>query len=326
MIICRTPMRMSFVGGGSDMECFYRRCGGAVVSMAINKYMYINVNKKFTEGVRASYSCTEEVETASEVRHPLIRSALEVLGIASGVEIASMADVQKGTGLGSSSAFTVCLLHALSAFKGEPVSFEDLAQKACRVEIDMCNEPIGKQDQYAAAFGGLNHIVFHPNGRVSVNPIDCPPGVMEKFLNHILVFYTGASRGASSVLKSQQENIKNDTGTENHIADMAALCNPFIIALQGSNIARLGEIMHENWILKRKVANIITTDAIDAWYATAIDAGAIGGKLLGAGNGGFLMFLAPPERHSAIRSALRNLSHMPIGFEKHGSQIIYCDQ
>jgi D-glycero-alpha-D-manno-heptose-7-phosphate kinase len=323
MIISRTPLRMSFVGGGSDLPVFYRRFGGAVVSTAINQFVYITVNPKFDERIRVSYSRTEEARSVDRIKHPLVREGLKLLGIAGGVEITSVADIPgKGSGLGSSSSFTVGLLHALHAYAERHASAEQLAREACEIEIERCGEPIGKQDQYAAAFGGLNFIEFDTNDAVRVEPIICRRETIEEVQRHTVVFYTGITRSASAILKHQQAVLASERKKQNVTRQMVELARTLRTELQQNRAASVGEIIHEGWMLKRSIADDISSKTIDDWYGRARKAGAVGGKLLGAGTGGFLMFYAPPERHEAIEAALK-LRRMNFRFEPQGSRIIF---
>jgi D-glycero-alpha-D-manno-heptose-7-phosphate kinase len=324
MIISRTPLRMSFVGGGSDLPAYYRRFGGAVVSTALNKYVYVTVNPKFDHRIRVSYSQTEEVATVGRIRHPLVRESMKLLGISGGLEITSVADIpSRGTGLGSSSAFTVGLLHALHASMGRYASAEQLAREACRIEIERCGEPIGRQDQYAAAYGGLKFIQFHPDDTVTVNPIVCRKGTLDRLQENLLVFYTGISRQASPILRTQQATVAAETSKQEMLQKMVQLAHTLRGELQKNNLDAFGEIIHANWELKRRLAPDITTARIDRWYAAARRRGAIGGKLLGAGSGGFLMFYAPRRRHDAIARALPDLRRVDLAFEREGSKIIF---
>jgi D-glycero-alpha-D-manno-heptose-7-phosphate kinase len=327
MIISRTPLRMSFVGGGSDLPVFYRRHGGAVVSTAINQCVYITVNKKFDDRIRVSYSRTEEARSVARIKHPLVREAMQLLGIAGGVEITSVADIPgKGTGLGSSSSFTVGLLHALHAYAGRYTGAEQLASEACAIELERCGDPIGKQDQYAAAFGGLNFIEFLPDDSVSVHPILCQRDTLQRLQAHLLVFYTGVTRSAAAILKQQQAAVAGERKKQKVLLRMVELAREVRRELQANRVSGLGEAIHEGWVLKRGLAGGITTPQIDAWYEKARGAGAIGGKLLGAGTGGFLLFYAPPERHEAIGLALASLRRMDFKFEPQGSRIIFVHQ
>jgi D-glycero-alpha-D-manno-heptose-7-phosphate kinase len=324
MIISKTPMRMSFVGGGSDLSSFYRLHGGAVVSTAIDKYMYITVNQKFDSGIRASYSQTEEVDAAHQIKHPLIRAGLNLVGIEGGIELASMADIpSRGTGLGSSSSFTVGLLHALYGFKHRYVSDEQLAAESSHIEIEICGDPIGKQDQYAAAYGGLNYIRFHPDDSVSVDPIICNAETLQRLQDHIVVFYTGRSREASELLAEQSRKTASEKRVQQTLIKMVNLAEDLKRELEHDNLDAFGEILHENWNLKKTLVDGISDGEIDDWYETARRAGALGGKLLGAGRGGFMMFFAPPERHAAIVHALPGLREVRFRFDNNGSQIIF---
>ena len=324
MIISKTPMRMSFVGGGSDLPSFYREHGGAVVSTAIDKYMYITVNRKFDSGIRASYSQTEEVESAHQIKHPLIRAGLKLTGIEGGIEVAAMADIpSRGTGLGSSSSFTVGLLHALYGFKNQYASAEKLASEACHIEIDVCGDPIGKQDQYAAAYGGLNYIRFHPDETVSVDPILCSAETVRRLQDHTLVFFTGRSRSASELLAEQSKKTASDRRTQETLLRMVALAADMKRELERGNVDAFGEILHENWMHKKTLVDGISDGEIDGWYESARRAGASGGKLLGAGRGGFLMVFAPPECHAAIAHVLPGLREVSFRFDRNGSQIIF---
>lgn len=324
MIISRTPLRMSFVGGGSDLAVFYRKFGGAVVSTAINQFVYITVNKKFDEKIRVSYSKTEEARTVDRIKHPLVREAMKLLKIDGGLEITSVADIPgRGSGLGSSSSFTVGLLHALHAYAERYAGAEQLAQEACEIEIGRCGEPIGKQDQYAAAYGGLNFIQFHEDDSVSVEPILCKRETLRTIQDHILVFYTGITRSASDVLKHQQSAVASEKKKQAVMRKMVALAEQMKSELQRNRAGAFGEIIHEGWLLKKSLTSGISTDAIDGWYAKARKAGAVGGKLLGAGAGGFLMFYAPPEKHEAITQSLGKLRRMDFKFEPQGSRILF---
>jgi D-glycero-alpha-D-manno-heptose-7-phosphate kinase len=324
MIISRTPLRMSFVGGGSDLPAFYRKHGGAVVSTAINQFVYITVNKKFDQKIRVSYSKTEEARTVDKIKHPLVRESMKLLGLDGGMEITSVADIPaRGSGLGSSSTFTVGLLHALHAYAERYASAEQLAQEACKIEIERCGEPIGKQDQYAAAFGGLNFIEFNPDDSVSVEPILCKRETIQRLQENLVVFYTGIVRSASGILKNQQAQVLADKSKQKMLCRMVGLARELKSELQKNNLDAFGEIIHANWELKRRITGEISSSQIDQWYQTARQHGAVGGKLLGAGSGGFLMFYAPPERHEEIAASLDPLRPIRLRFEPQGSRIIF---
>ncbi len=327
MIISRTPLRISFAGGGSDLPAFYENEPGAVISTAINKYIYININRKFDHKIRASYSVTEIVDTPEELRHELIREALALTGLSRGIEITSISDVHSyGTGLGSSSAYTVGLLNSLYAYQGRHAGAERLAREACTIEIDRCKKPIGKQDQYIAAYGGLQHIRFNPDGSVFVDPVICKLATKKTLERRLLMLYTGITRSADDILTEQKVNTQRDSGKRNTLREMTALAGVLREALQEDQLDRFGEILHEAWMLKRGMASGISSGQIDDWYSTARANGALGGKLLGAGGGGFLLMYAPEERHADIITALSGLEAMPFRFEPQGSKIIFVEE
>ncbi len=324
MIISRTPLRVSFLGGGSDLPAYYCRHGGAVLSAAIDHSVYITVSRKFDDAVRVSYSRTEEVAHASQIEHPLVRESLALLGIEGGIEITSVADIPaKGTGLGSSSSFTVGLLNALHAYCGRHATAADLARDSCQIEIERCGEPIGKQDQYAAAFGGFNFIRFHPDESVEVKKVICTPRVIADLQSRLLFFYTGVTRSASALLQQQSVEMAAPGVKSDAMGEMVRLAETAYADLCAARIDALGTMLHQAWQIKKQMTDGITNTLIDAAYQAAIDAGAEGGKLLGAGGGGFLMFLAPPERHDSIRRALRALRETPFRFAPQGSSIIF---
>lgn len=324
MIISRTPFRISFMGGGTDLPSFFKEEEGAVVSTTINKYMHITVNHRFDKSYRLSYSKTEIVEKIAEVEHPILRAVLSRHAPAqTGLEIISMADLPAGTGLGSSSSFTVGLLHALKSFLGEKQSAEDLAREACRIEIEELKEPIGKQDQYSAAYGGLRHIRFLPDGSVHSEPVITTPATLEKLENHMMIFFTGFARSASEILKEQSAN----TGAKKSgLREMKMLAGEFkkILEANGS-VDALGRLLHQGWMIKKSLASKISSNQIDEWYQIGLKAGASGGKILGAGGGGFLLFLCSPENQPKVRDALRDLRLVPMKLERLGSRIIFVD-
>jgi D-glycero-alpha-D-manno-heptose-7-phosphate kinase len=324
MIISRTPLRMSFVGGGSDLPDFYRVHGGAVLSTAIDKYVFVTANRKFDDGVRVAYSETEEVASAAAVKHPLVRAAMGLVGLGGGVEITTVADIpSRGTGLGSSSSFTVAVLQALYAFTGRHVSLPRLAEEACRIEIDICGEPIGKQDQYAAAVGGLNLIEFNPDDTVAITPVICRRETVQQLQSSLLMLYTGITRSASDVLRSQAAAVAGSADKVQVLRRMVDLTHVLRHEIEANNIEAFGSLLHENWELKKSLTGKISTSLIDDWYDTARRHGATGGKILGAGAGGFLLLSAPPERHAAICHALPDLRPIPFAFERQGSQVIF---
>jgi D-glycero-alpha-D-manno-heptose-7-phosphate kinase len=323
MIISQTPLRMSFAGGGSDLPAFYRKYGGAVVSTTINKYVYVGVNTKFDKAIRVSYSKTEEVESVDQIEHKLVREVLRYLNIDGGIEITSVADIPShGTGLGSSSSFTVGLLHALYAHRCKYVCREQLGDESCRIEIERCGERIGKQDQYAAAFGGLNFIRFEADDSVTVTPILCSREFLDRLERSIIVFYSGLTRRAQGILATQSDAMDNELCKQKLVQRMVLLAHELRDELQRNNLDAFGEILHANWMLKRELGANISSPEIDSWYERARRAGASGGKLLGAGAGGFIAFCAPPDLHDSIAAALPELRRVPVRFEPHGSRII----
>ena len=323
MIVSKTPLRMSFVGGGSDLPAYYREEAGAVLSTSIDKYMYICVNKKFDGRIRVNYTRTEDVEHRTQVEHPLVREALELVGIQGGIEIGSMADIpSKGSGLGSSSSYTVGLLNALYAYRNQFSSKEKLAHQACEIEICRCGEPIGKQDQYAAAYGGLNLIRFHPDDSVSVDPVICKPALLEKMEDSTLVFFTGRTRSASAVLANQSAAMQK-SDRRSLMRRMVQLAFEMKEQLEAGMLDHVGDLLHENWRLKSQLTAGVTDPQIDDWYAKGIANGAQGGKLLGAGNGGFIMFYAPKELHPTITNALTELEPVRFRFDRTGAQIVF---
>jgi D-glycero-alpha-D-manno-heptose-7-phosphate kinase len=322
MIITQTPLRMSFAGGGSDLPSFYRQFGGAVVSTAIDKYVYINVNKKFDNWIRVSYSRTEEVESVDQIEHRVVRAALQKLKITGGLEITSVADIpSRGTGLGSSSSFAVGLLLALHAYQSRYISPGDLAEEGCTLEIDLCEERIGKQDQYAAAFGGLNFFRFEPDDTVLVEPILCSGETLLQLQSSFVTFYTGKTRPAGSILSEQSQQAESNKTTQDLLRRMTRLAYELRTELNRGHIEALGQILDEGWRLKREVHPGVSSAVIDDWYTAGKRAGALGGKLLGAGGGGFLTFFARPERHGEIEKAV-GLRRVEMGLERSGSRVL----
>jgi D-glycero-alpha-D-manno-heptose-7-phosphate kinase len=326
VIISRTPLRISFVGGGSDLPAFYRHEPGAVVSTAIDKYIYITVNPKFDKQIRASYSRTEIVKTVDELYHELIREALKEVGIAGGIEITSISDIpSQGTGLGSSSTYTVGVLNALYAYLGIYAGAERLAREACEIEIERCKRILGKQDQYITAYGGFRFIQFNPDESVFIDPIICQPKTRHALASGLLLFYTGKTRSSGEILEKQSANTATDPEKKALLREMAALAHQLRQSLQEDDLLTFGETLHAGWEAKRCLVSGISTPQIDDWYERARKSGAIGGKILGAGGGGFLLLYAPPERHEAICRALPELRPIPFRFEQQGSKIIYVE-
>ncbi|MBF0175317.1 MAG: GHMP kinase [Magnetococcales bacterium] len=319
MIITRTPLRVSFAGGGSDMRDYYAaRPYGAVVSATIQSYMYIVVHPYFHDKIRIKYSKTEDVDCIDEIRHPLVREALRKVKLGAGVEIASFSDVPAGTGLGSSSAFTVGLLHALYAFQGEAVTPDRLAAEACQIEIDRLKEPIGKQDQYASAFGGVNYIRFARDETVHVAPVSLDQEGLRSLEEKLCLYYIGNDRAAGTILAEQRQNL--------HKPDKMA-CMDKITALADQlrdhfhlwQVDRLGQILTQGWRYKQEMAAGISNARVEAFMAEALRLGATGGKLLGAGAGGFVLLQADNHPEIAARLSCRTL---PFRVAQEGSRVI----
>lgn len=321
MIISQTPYRVSFAGGGTDLPAFYRQEYGAVLSVAADKHMYVTVSPRFEPSTRVAYTRTEIADSVNEVQHELVREALKLTGLGRHLEITTVGDVPAGTGMGSSSSLTVGLLLALYAYKGQIVSAKNLAEQACRIEIDVLGKPIGKQDQYAAAFGGMNYIRFNSDGSVDVEPVPAAPETMQELQKRILLFYTQQQRDADGILKRQSEGTKDRMSVLRAMRDLA---QEMRLALGGSGgLDEFGRLLHEGWQLKRSLGFGIGMELADAWYEQARKLGAQGGKLLGAGGGGFLMLFAPHERHNLIRDALGHPRELTFGIDRRGGRVIF---
>lgn len=326
MIITRTPFRVSFVGGGSDLASFYRRHEGCVLSTTINKYMYVVIHPTFNrDETIVKYNKTEIVRNCREIQHPIARQLLLDHQI-DGVEIVSTADIPSGTGLSTSSAYTVGLIHALYAYQGKYCSQERIAREACETEIEKLGEPIGKQDQYGTAIGGLKIIRFLKDDTVEVEPLTLRRTLREALDENLLLFYTGMTHSAGEILKEQSANVTSEEDKYRNLVRMTELVYELREALSEENLDRFGEILHENWLLKRQLASKVSNGAIDKYYDLALANGALGGKLLGAGGGGFLLFYCPKENQPRLRSALYNLVELPFHMEQSGTKVIYIGE
>ena len=321
MIITQTPFRLSFAGGGTDLEAFYKHDFGAVFSVTLNHHIYVTVHRRFEDNFRVSYSKTEFSNTVSEIPHELVRESMLSAGINQPLEVTTIADVPAGTGLGSSSTLTVGLLNAFRAVSGNVSSCANLAELACGIEIDTLGNPIGKQDQYAAAFGGMNYMRFNSDGTVRVDRIPCERDVIKHIESHSLMIYTDQQRSASKILKKQTQGTVDKLAVLTEMRDMAGEMKNIVSS--GANMQDFGRLLDEGWRLKRSLGFGITNGLIDDWYEAAKKAGAIGGKLLGAGGGGFLYFIAPPERHERIIAALGNPKTLPVSFDSQGSRVVF---
>jgi len=322
MIMTRTPLRITFVGGGTDMSSYYKTNGpGAVVNAAIDKYIYITVNKKFDDAIRVSYSKTEIVDTVDKIQHPSIREALRLLKIDKGIEIVSISDIPSGgTGLGSSSSFLVGLLNALHAWNGELASPKQLAEEAVQIERNVLKEAGGKQDEYIAAYGGLQFMEFNKDESVVVKHVIMGEDTRRQLKAHLQLFYTGKQRSGAEVLKDQSSKAADHTSAYNAMRDMSY---KLYDDLSKGKWQGTGKMLQENWMLKKSLSSKITDNYLDRLYEKALDAGAQGGKVVGAGGGGFLLLFVPPEKRDAVRKALPELREEEFEFESLGSRIIY---
>ena len=321
MIITKTPFRVSFCGGGSDMANFYEKYGGCVLSTSINKYCYISIHPYFNENqTLLKYSENELVDSPDQIKHRIFRQVLTDMGI-HGVEISSTADIPGGTGLGSSSTFTVGLLNTLNCYNGKFVSKDKLAKLACEVEIEKLGNPIGKQDQYGAALGGLNFIKFNQDGSVSHEPILMEGKTYKELQKNLLMFYTGTTRSANTILAEQTKNITSEDKARN-LLKMCGLAKDMKVALENNDISSFGKILDEGWQLKKELASGIANPAIDEAYEIAMKNGALGGKLLGAGGGGFLLFYCEEEKQEQLKKAI-GLRELDFSFERDGTSIVY---
>jgi D-glycero-alpha-D-manno-heptose-7-phosphate kinase len=326
MIISKSPFRVSFAGGGSDLATFYRKDYGAVVSSSIDKYVYLALHRFFEDRYLLKYARTESVATVDEIQHPLIRECLKITRCQEFLEITSFADIPaSGSGLGSSSAFCVGLINAITAFQRNLAGKEFLAAKACEVEIERMGEPIGKQDQYASAYGGLNYIRFNADDSVQVTPILLSKGERASLDASLLMFYTGITRKASSVLAEQNQNLESDSDKYDSMCRIRDGADRLASALADGNLNAIGHEMNQGWELKKTMARGISSPELDGIYTEAMAAGALGGKLLGAGGGGFFLFYCPPEKQPGLLAALSRLRQVPIELDREGSRIIFVE-
>jgi len=321
MIIVQTPLRVSFFGGGTDLPSYYLEEGGCALSSTIDKYVFITIKHRFDKLLRVGWTRAEMVECVDQIQHELIREAFRITGIHEGVEITTMGDIPSaGTGLGSSSTVTVGSLHAMYTLLGEIVTAERLAQEACKIEIDILGKPIGVQDQYIVAYGGLRFMEFYPDGRVSLQRIILNEDSRRKLNENLLLFYTGISRSSDRILVDQQRNIKSSFAVLREMKKLAYVARE---SLDCCDIDMIGEYLHEGWQLKKRLSGLISNGALDDIYAAARKSGATGGKITGAGGGGFLLLYVPHERQAAVREALQGLQELPFQLEPDGSKVIF---
>jgi D-glycero-alpha-D-manno-heptose-7-phosphate kinase len=325
MIVSRAPVRFSLGGGGTDLPSYSSVHGGFLVAAAIDKYIYVSANRRFYDSIRLAYSKTETVDAIDKIEHRIFRESLRFADIQSGIELTSVADVPPNSGLGSSSSFTVALLNGLHTFKNEFVSSEQLAREACHIEIDVLKAPIGKQDQYIAAYGGVTAFTFNPDGSVDSERVPIRPEVLDELESNLLIFYSGVEREASKVLAEQGTVIqKNQDSAVERMHRIKALGKDTLAILTSGRIDAYGELLHEHWMNKRKLAASMTDTAIDEHYDAARKAGAIGGKLMGAGGGGFFMFYTTPGERRRVHAALtaRGLKPLRFRFDSSGARIV----
>jgi len=321
VVISQTPLRISFVGGGTDLKSFYHKEDGMVLSTAIDKYVYVIVKGRFDEKIYVNYSVKEIVEDISEIKHELVREAMKKAGVERGVEITTLADVpSEGSGLGSSSSVTVGLLNALYNYTGKQVTLEQIAREACQIEIDICKKPIGKQDQYIAAYGGLNKIIFHPDESVTVSRVPVYDSNLLIFGSRLLLFYTNKTRKADKILRKQKLNTENKRDSLKKMRNLVPKLEDFLIQGKFDN---LGKLLNENWLLKKSLVETVSSPEIDTMYEKAINAGALGGKLCGAGGGGFLLLYVPKNKQDAVRSSLKHYRELPFMLDSFGSRIFF---
>ena len=328
MIITKAPLRISFCGGGTDLAAFYERAGyGAVLSTSIDKHVCIAIHRYFENKFLLKYSNSELTDTVDEIKHPLIRECLKLSRVQDPLEVTSFADIPStGSGLGSSSAFSVALLHACHVFQGRMPSKETLAYGACEVEIDRLGEPIGKQDQYASAYGGLNLIRFNADGSTWIEPVILPKGLKAEIESRLMLFYTGTTRNAASILSEQRSRTIDDRKTFQSLVKIRDQAEQLRADLAAGNADALGHLLHEGWQLKREFASGVTSPRLDEIYDSAISVGALGGKLLGAGGGGFFLFYCHADRQEALRAALGDLREIPFKMENQGSRVIFVEE
>ena len=324
MIIARSPLRITLGGGGTDLPSYYREHEGFLLAAAIDKYVYVNVMRPFTPGIYLKYSKLEHVELIDEVKHPIIREALRILDFSTPqVEITTLADIPAGTGLGSSGSFTTALLKALYTHRKRHLHQEELAEMACHIEIDLLGEPIGKQDQYIAAIGGITFFTFHQDDKVSATPLVISMETMFDLEDNLLLFFTGVSRSAGSILKDQQirsQNNEDDMLSNLHYIKKLGFRSKE--ALESGNTVLFGELMHEHWEHKKRRSVGMSNPQIDDWYDLAMKNGAIGGKLVGAGGGGFLMFVAQDRNKLRHTMAVEGLEEVRFRFDFEGTKVV----
>ena len=321
MIITQTPLRIGLLGGGTDLPGYYRENGGRVLNCALDKYIYVIVKQRFDDEIYVNYSKKEIVSRVEDLEHELVREAMQMTGVTNGVEITTLADIPSagGSGLGSSSAVTVGLLHALFAYQGHQVSAQELAERACAIEIEHCGKPIGKQDQYIAAFGGIRDIRFGPGEEVVAEEVQLEAAERRALQQQIMLFYTGVTRSADTILAEQNANMAATRPQLDLLRDLAGFA---VDRLRNGDVDAVGPAMRESWEAKRKLASGVTNGDIDAAVSRALEAGASGAKLTGAGGGGFLLVICPVEHQRAVRQSLAGMRELPVKLDRLGSRVV----
>lgn len=323
MIISRTPLRISFVGGGSDLKSFYDKKDGKVISTAIDKYVYAIVKERFDDLIYINYSNKETVEKVDDIKHDLVREAMKKANVTKGVEITTLADIpSSGSGLGSSSSITIALLHALHTYKNRLVTAKQLAEEACEIEIDILKKPIGRQDQYGAAFGGINQFTFKKGDITQRKKIDISPSDKRLLEDQMMLFFTGITRSADKILAKQNNNMKKEDKFST-LSKMVDLVDPFTTAFKNADIDEVSNLLNLNWEMKKGLASGISNPEIDEMYENAIKSGALAGKITGAGGGGFMLLFTPEKARTKIREKLKNYREIPFMIEQGGSKIIF---
>jgi D-glycero-alpha-D-manno-heptose-7-phosphate kinase len=321
MIITQTPLRIGLVGGGTDLPNYYREHGGRVLNSAIDKYVYVIVKQRFDDDIYVNYSKKEIVSRVEDIEHELVREAMHMAGIRRGIEITTLADIPSaGSGLGSSSAVTVGLLHALFLYQGRQMSAEELAERACVIEIDRCGKRIGRQDQYIAALGGIRDIRFGPGDRVVADDVRLEPARRRTLQQQIMLFYTGITRSATTILEEQTANVCNKLPELHRLRDLACRVAE---GLYRGDVDALGPAVRDSWEVKRSLADGVTNGQIDSAVERALEAGAVGAKVTGAGGGGFLLVICPMGRQAAMREVLVDMRELPIKLDPLGSRVVF---
>jgi D-glycero-alpha-D-manno-heptose-7-phosphate kinase len=319
MFNVQTPLRISLFGGGTDFPDYFRANGGSVLSSAIDKYIYVILKERFDDQIRISYTVTEIVNRVDDINHELIREAMKMTGIQKSVEVVTLGDIPAGTGLGSSSTVTVGALHAFHTYRGQMISMERLAREACEIEVDILSKPIGYQDQFIASYGGLRFFEFHQDGSVDHQAVEIDPIIVNELSSRLILLYSGITRKSESILSDQKTNIHSNLDALAKLKEMACQAR---IALTEGKLDTIGYLLHDSWELKKSLAPGINNGRLGEIYQTARNAGALGGKVTGAGGGGFLMLYCPLDKKGEVRSALSHLKELPFRLEPNGSKVI----